>query len=151
MAIGSSPIDSSVIDGAGLAQAVPTVSSTPTGGPTSYIPTVAAAVTVTDYTLDGLAVTFSPVVGLGIVASWAGSYTNSQGLDPQVMMSYSDDAGHTWCQERKRSIGKIGEKHKRIMFQRLGSSRNRVYEIKVSDPVKVVILGAELLVEEGTS
>lgn len=151
MSINNIKLDAGVVNAAGLGQSVPVVPYVPSGGPTSFIPTDAAAVTITDYTLSGRDVTFSPVPALGSVLSWAGSYTNTQGQDPVLMMRYSDDAGHTWSQERSKSIGKIGETRKRVIFRRLGSARNRVYEIKVSDPVKVTILGAELMVEEGTS
>ena len=37
------------------------------------------------------------------------------------------------------------------IFRRLGSSRDRVYELSVSDPVKVVFIGAELDVEQGVA
>lgn len=151
MAFNSYILDSTPFDGVGTASTIPVVSYVPTGLPTSYIPTFAASVTVTDYVLSGLSVTFSPLPALGLKFSYAGSYTNTQGLDPVVMMRYSDDSGHSWVPERKQPIGKIGEKHKRVIFRRLGSSRNRVYEIKVSDPVKVTIYGAELEVEEGAS
>lgn len=74
-----------------------------------------------------------------------------QGTDPKVMMRYSDDGGHTWSNPREAGIGKIGEKKKRAFWNRLGSSRDRVYEVSVSDPVKTVFIGAELAVEGGSS
>jgi hypothetical protein len=151
MAIDGGALNSVAINSAGAAQAVPTVSSVISGLPTPFISTDAAAVTVTDYSLSGASVTFGVTPLLGIALSWSGSQVNLQGQNPVLMMRYSDDSGHSWCSERSDSIGKIGETKKRVIFRRLGSSRNRVYEIKVSDPVKVTILGAELDVEEGTS
>lgn len=74
-----------------------------------------------------------------------------QGIDPQVMMQFSDDGGHTWSNERWCSIGKIGQTKKRAMWRRLGSSRDRVFKITISDPVKVAIVGAELQLELGAS
>lgn len=73
------------------------------------------------------------------------------GSDPKVVLRWSDDGGHTWSQEREASIGKIGEKSKRVLWRRLGMSLDRVYEVKITDPVKVVLIGAELTVEEGLS
>jgi hypothetical protein len=74
-----------------------------------------------------------------------------QGGDPQVMLSYSDDGGHTWSPERTASAGAMGERKKRVKVRRLGMSRDRVYQVKITDPVKVVLIGAELEVEEGTA
>jgi len=65
-----------------------------------------------------------------------------QGEDPQVMLQWSDDGGHTWSNEHWVAIGKIGEYKTRAVWRRLGKSRNRVLRIIVSDPVNVVILGA---------
>jgi hypothetical protein len=79
--------------------------------------------------------------GVGIVTG--------QGSDPQVMLRWSDDGGHTWSNEHWEKIGKIGEYGRRVIWRRLGMTmklRDRVYEISATDPVKTVILGAELMV-----
>ncbi|MFZ9261542.1 MAG: packaged DNA stabilization protein [Limnohabitans sp.] len=71
-----------------------------------------------------------------------------QGSDPQVMLRWSDDGGHTWSNEHWVSIGKIGEYGKRVIWRRLGMTqklRDRVYEVSMTDPVKIAIMGAELL------
>ncbi len=65
-----------------------------------------------------------------------------QGSDPQCKMRYSNDGGYTWSSTLTAPIGKIGEYGRRCRFPRLGSGRNRVWEIWVSDPVPVVIKGA---------
>ena len=73
--------------------------------------------------------------------------TTTQGADPQVMLRWSDDGGHTWSNEHWASIGKIGEYYKRVFWRRLGMTlklRDRVYEVSMTDPVKVAIMGAEL-------
>jgi len=70
-----------------------------------------------------------------------------QGSDPQIQLRWSDDGGHTWSNYHAKSIGKIGEFGKRVKWQRLGSTsgiNDRVYEISGTDPVKIVITGAEL-------
>ncbi len=67
--------------------------------------------------------------------------------NPQVMLRWSDDGGHTWSNEHWASMGKIGEYGKRVIWRRLGMTtklRDRVYEISGSDPVKIAIMGAEL-------
>lgn len=70
------------------------------------------------------------------------------GYDPQVMLRWSDDGGHTWSSEHWASMGKIGQYYRRVFWRRLGMTlklRDRVYEISGTDPVKVAIMGAELL------
>jgi hypothetical protein len=68
------------------------------------------------------------------------------GVDPQVMMRYSDDGGHTWSNELWRSMGKIGEFGKRVIWHRLGMTKSypRVYEISGTEPVKTILLAAFL-------
>lgn len=70
-----------------------------------------------------------------------------QGSDPQVMLRWSDDGGHTWSSEHWISMGKIGEYGYRAIWRRLGMTtklRDRIYEISGTDPNKIVIVGAEL-------
>jgi hypothetical protein len=72
----------------------------------------------------------------------------TQGSDPQVMLRWSDDGGHTWSNEHWVSIGKIGEYYRRAIWRRLGMTmklRDRVYEVSGTDPVKIAIMGAELI------
>lgn len=69
------------------------------------------------------------------------------GADPQLMLRWSDDGGHTWNGYRQASMGRIGQFGYRTLFRRLGMTmklRDRVYEISGTDPVKVAIMGAEL-------
>ena len=72
-----------------------------------------------------------------------------QGSDPQAMMRFSDDGGETWSNQQTRSFGKIGERSKRVKWNRLGVSRGRVYEVAISDPVKVSMVDAYLEVSQG--
>ena len=70
-----------------------------------------------------------------------------QGSDPQVMLRWSDDGGHTWSNEHWAGIGKIGEYGRRVFWRRLGMTmkiRDRIYELSMTDPVKIAIMGAEL-------
>jgi hypothetical protein len=75
----------------------------------------------------------------------------TQGTDPQAMLQFSDDSGHSWSNEKWTSFGKIGQTKARAIWRRLGQSRDRVYRLRISDPVKVVLLGAELGIEPGAS
>jgi hypothetical protein len=77
------------------------------------------------------------------------SVETAQGTDPQVMLRWSDDGGFTWGNEHWRSMGKIGQKGRRVIWRRLGmttKTRDRVYEISGTDPVKINIMGAELAI-----
>lgn len=70
-----------------------------------------------------------------------------QGSDPAVMLRWSDDGGHTWSYEHWRTMGKIGQFGYRTYWRRLGMTdklRDRVYEVSGTDPVKIIIMGAEL-------
>ena len=74
--------------------------------------------------------------------------TTGQGSDPQVMLRWSDDGGHTWSNEHWKSMGQIGQYGKRVIWRRLGMTtkiRDRVYEVSGTDPVKIAIMGAELI------
>jgi hypothetical protein len=71
----------------------------------------------------------------------------SFGIDPQVMLRWSDDGGHTWSNEHWRSMGKTGAYGTRVIWRRLGMTlklRDRVYEVSGTDNVKIAIMGAEL-------
>jgi len=71
-----------------------------------------------------------------------------QGSDPQIMLRWSDDGGHTWSNEHWTGMGKIGNYGYRAFWRRLGMTdklRDRVYEVSGTDPVKIAIMGAELV------
>ena len=75
--------------------------------------------------------------------------TDTPGANSQVMLRWSDNGGHTWSNEHWKSMGKIGQYGYRTIWRRLGmtlGSRDRVYEISGTDPVKIAIMGAELIV-----
>lgn len=72
-----------------------------------------------------------------------------QGSDPQVMLRYSNDGGHTWSNIKTKGIGAAGRTGARVKFGPLGSGRNRVWEISITDPVKRHIFGAFASVEKG--
>ena len=67
-----------------------------------------------------------------------------QGEDPQAMLQWSKDDGHTWGNEIWRSIGKIGKYKDRARWLRNGSARSFVPKLTISDPVKCVIVGANI-------
>jgi hypothetical protein len=67
----------------------------------------------------------------------------------KAMLRYSDDGGYTWTNFREASLGATGHYRDRVQFLRLGSFRNRIWDIRVSSPVPRDLLGA-VLVASGT-
>ena len=68
-------------------------------------------------------------------------------VEPQVMLRWSDDGGHTWSNEHWQTMGTQGAYGTRVFWRRLGMTgklRDRVYEVSGTDPVKIAIMGAEL-------
>ena len=64
-------------------------------------------------------------------------------------MCSSDLGGSTWSNEHWVSIGKQGNYVARAIWRRLGWSRDRIFEVAVSDPIKAVIISAELKASTG--
>lgn len=68
--------------------------------------------------------------------------------DPQITLKWSDDGGHTWSNGTTISMGASGNYSKRVIWRRLGMTmklRDRVYEVSGTDPVSIIINGAELI------
>lgn len=85
-------------------------------------------------TVDELYADFETGVGL----------TTGQGSDPQVMIQISRDGGRTWGAEQFVPLGRIGEYVKRVSLRRLGTARDFVFKIRLTDPVKRVLTGLGL-------
>jgi len=71
------------------------------------------------------------------------------GTNPQCMLRWSDDGGHTWSSERFGAVGPPGATAKRVKFNRLGSTRrntglDRIFELSSTDQFPPVIIGAEV-------
>ena len=75
--------------------------------------------------------------------------TETVGSDPQAMLRWSNDGGSTWSNEHWQSIGREGKYKNRIIWRRLGWSRDRIFEVVVTDPVKAVIVSANLKASVG--
>ena len=91
---------------------------------------------------EELQIQFQPGVGLtGITTPLNGEVV---GANPQAMLRWSNDGGSTWSSEHWASIGLIGKYQNRIIWRRLGWSRDRIFEVVVTDPIKAVIVSANL-------
>lgn len=67
---------------------------------------------------------------------------SGQGINPQIMLRWSNDGGHTWGAQCMLRVGAMGQFIVRATADRLGIARSRTYEVSISDPVKRVFLGA---------
>jgi hypothetical protein len=79
--------------------------------------------------------------GVGLGGSGSGS-------DPVVYLRWSDDGANTWSNYYSKTLGTLGDYKKRLRWLRLGISRNRIYELTMTEPVKFVLLAAYERLEE---
>ncbi len=77
---------------------------------------------------------------------------SGQGSNPIAWLAWSDDGGHTWSDGLEMSAGIRGDYRQRCRVAgSLGQSRDRVYQVTVSDPIPWRLIGAYLDVLPGTS
>ena len=70
--------------------------------------------------------------------------SSGQGVDPLVMLDFSDDGARNFSSNTNRSMGKIGEYRRRVEWRRLGRvPAHRVWRLRVSDPVRVAFIKLE--------
>lgn len=91
--------------------------------------------------VDELRVDFETGVGIA----------TGQGSDPQAMLSYSKDNGHTWSAELWAPLGKIGKYLTRVVWRRLGIGRDWLFKIRITDPIPIVITGASIRAQDSGS
>jgi len=84
------------------------------------------------------------IAGLAIAGTTGATTQNTAGVNPQAMLRWSSDGGSTWSNEHWVSIGKQGKYKNRAIWRRLGWSRDRVFEVVVSDPVFATIVSSNL-------
>lgn len=71
--------------------------------------------------------------------------------DAQCMLRWSDDGGNSWSNEYWVDLGALGNTRTRAIWRRLGRSRERIFQFKITDPVPVAITDAFIDVQVGTS
>lgn len=71
-----------------------------------------------------------------------------QGTTPEVMLQISRDGGHTWGAPMLSNIGALADFVHRAEWRRLGKARDWVFKIRITDPVKTVIIGAIIEAQE---
>lgn len=79
-------------------------------------------------------------VGTGIVGSTT---------EAKAVLRYSNDGANTWPGVRQVGLGLVGQYDTRVRFPALGSAVDRVFELVITDPVRVAIAAAYLDVTPG--
>lgn len=69
--------------------------------------------------------------------------------DPQLTLRWSDDGGHTWSNGYIGNAGQVGNYKKRVIWRRLGRSRDRIYEISTTDAIPWRIIDGYLKADPG--
>jgi hypothetical protein len=75
--------------------------------------------------------------------------TTGQGVAPLIMCQYSDDHGRTYKSLPDKSLGALGNRQVRAVWTGLGSARQRVYKMAVSDPIAITVTDTQLEVDGG--
>ena len=89
--------------------------------------------------------------GLELIAEVGVAYENGGVTEklPVIEMQYSDDGGHNWSDWRQGSVGAIGRYWTRIRWDRMGMTRQRVFHLRMTDPVKCDLIALTFSGEKG--
>jgi len=74
---------------------------------------------------------------------------SNENVNPQAILDWSDDGGHSWSNEIYTSIGALGDYIARVIFRRLGRSRQRVFRVTIMADIPVYMIAAHIKVEKG--
>jgi len=85
-----------------------------------------------------------PALGIYIIGNSVTPNSTNPYTNPQAMLRWSNDGGSTWSREYWIPIGQQGKYKNRAIWRRLGTARDRIYEVVMTDPVKAVIVSANL-------
>ncbi len=73
---------------------------------------------------------------------------SGQGVNPQIQIEVSKDQGKTFGPPLISYLGPIGQYLYRVIWRRFGASREFVFRVRMTDPVKFVVTEAALSVRE---
>jgi hypothetical protein len=97
----------------------------------------------------GLATITTSIGGYGLGSYGGIPYGGAAYRSPEVMLRWSDDATKTWSNDHMASAGALAEYRMRVIWRRLGRSRDRVYELVATDAVPWRIADAYLQATPG--
>lgn len=66
------------------------------------------------------------------------------GVTGEAMLRMSNDGGAVWGDWRRRSLGELGTQKQRILWNRCGSARDRVWHVRCTDDVPFSIVEARV-------
>lgn len=84
------------------------------------------------------------------VQAGVGVINDPQG-DAIFSLRWSDDGGKTWSSFNDRNAGELGQYSTRVRWLRLGSGRDRVWEVVTTAAADVVMIDADIIVTQGFS
>ena len=90
-----------------------------------------------------------PPLGVYVIGNPSNVNSTTPFTNPKAMLRWSNDGGSTWSREYWIPIGQQGKYKNRAIWRRLGTTRDRVYEVVITDPVKAVIVSANLKASVG--
>lgn len=62
-----------------------------------------------------------------------------------IDIRYSKDGGRNWSDWRSMDMGDTGDFVKRLQVRRLGMSRQWIFEVRVTDPVRADIMACSIM------
>lgn len=69
---------------------------------------------------------------------------SGQGSNPLVSLQLSTDGARTWSDSYTAPIGAVGKYLTDVTFRRLGIAKQMTFQISVTDPIKIAIIGSYL-------
>jgi hypothetical protein len=96
---------------------------------------------------ESMRVSSANTVTLAFAAAFSGSVVVWAGLSlatPFIILDWSDDGGHTFGIQHPATTGAVGEFAKRVVWRRLGKSRDRVFRVRYLASGKVAWINAYL-------
>lgn len=73
----------------------------------------------------------------------------TQGEDPSLWLSWSDNGGQSWSNEHMRSMGKRGKYRTRLSWINCGSARERIFRVRGADPIPSTLIVLQAYVRVG--
>lgn len=79
---------------------------------------------------------------LKLIMDTGNGLATGQGSAPLLMVRWSDDNGRSWSNERQLDMGIGGDYQRQVITRHMGSSRERVIEFFMTDPVPFFVADA---------
>lgn len=94
---------------------------------------------------------FERIFGLSFIADMEVGTIEDLEANPEILLSWSNDRGISYGNPVPQTLGRTGETLTTITWKRLGMSRDRVYKLQWSAPMRTALNGGFLEIEAGSS